>query len=132
LKAAAIALLIALLACPAFSDEAARGWLCVAPLGVKPLTNIFMHCGSGNLSLRIDAQQTVPWPRKESLKIEGLDLTESHLVVASCDGRPIQSFRFKFSTHKRDRLCLSYTDMNDGYEGLRLNEVKGSPWCKCK
>jgi len=85
----AIALLIALLACPAFSDATAHGWLCIEPWGVKPLTNRFTRCGSGNLSLRVDAQRTVPWPRKESLKIEGLDLTESHLAVAICDSQPL-------------------------------------------
>jgi hypothetical protein len=89
LKAAAIAFLIALLASATFSDETACGWLCVASLGVKPLTNRFILCGSGNLSLRIDAQQTVPWPRKQSLTIEDLDLTESHLAVAMCEGRPV-------------------------------------------
>jgi hypothetical protein len=112
-KPTAVALLIALLAYLAFSDATARGWLCIEPSGVKLLTNRFIHCGSGNLSLRVDAQQTVPWPRKESLKIEDLDLTESHLAVAICDGKPLQSLRFKFSTWKNDRLCLSYADMRD-------------------
>lgn len=132
MKAAAIALLIALLASAAFSDETARGWLCVASLGVKPLTKRFILCGSGNLSLRIDAQQTVPWPRKESLKIEDLNLTESHLAVAMCDGRPAQSARFKFSEYKTNKLCLTFDEEADGYEGLRLLNAKHAPWCKCK
>jgi hypothetical protein len=102
--------LIALLACPVFSDETARGWLCVAHLTAKLSSNLFIHCSSRNLSLRIDAQQLVQSLRKGSLKIEDLDLTESHLVVAMCDGKVIQSFRFKFSTFKKDRLCLAYTD----------------------
>ena len=132
MRAAAITLLIALLACPAFSDEAARGSLCVASLGLEPLTNRFKLCGSGNLSFRIDARQTIPWPRKESLKIEDLDLTKSHLAVAMCDGKPVQSARFKFSEYETDKLCLTFDEEADGYEGLRLWNAKHAPWCKCK
>lgn len=132
MKPTAIALLIALLACPAFSDATARSWLCIEPLGVKLLTNRIIRCGSGNLSLRVDLQQTVPWPREEGLTIQDLGLTESHLAVAICDGQPLPSFRFEFSTWKNDRPCLSYADKNDGYEGLRLSEMKRKPWCKCK
>jgi hypothetical protein len=40
-KPTAIALLIALLACPAFSDATARGWLCIEPLGVKLCKQIY-------------------------------------------------------------------------------------------
>ena len=90
-------------------------------------------CKSGLLSLRIDSRKPVPWPHEDSLKIADLDIVASHLVVASCDGKPIQSFRFHFSEFKASGLCLEFQGLFDGYEGMRLWDAKHSPWCKaCK
>lgn len=80
--------------------------------------------------MTIDKRSPVPWPHESPLKIDGLELTKSHLVVAACDGRPVQSFRFTFSTHKVDGLCLTFEDMVDGYEGMRLWDAKRASWCK--
>jgi hypothetical protein len=84
-------------------------------------------CNSGTFSPRIDTRESVPWPRKESLEIDDLDLTQHHLVVASCGGKPIQSFRFHFSDFKASGLCLTFQDMFDGYEGMRLWDAKHAP-----
>jgi hypothetical protein len=90
-------------------------------------------CNSGMLTIKIDTRESVPWPHKESIKIDDLDLTQSHLVVASCDGKPVQSFRFHFSEFKASGLCLTFEDLFDGYEGMRLWDARHSPWCKkCK
>ena len=92
-----------------------------------------LFCDPAKLSLKIDTQQPVPWPRKVSLKIEGLDLTQSHLVVAMCRAKPLQSFRFKFYDCGTGELCLTFEEyMFDGYQGMRLWESKHAPWCKCK
>jgi hypothetical protein len=133
LKTIAIALLIALFACPAFSDDTARGWLCVGPFPARTPSNAGLSlCDSGKLSLQLDKGEILPWPRKESLKIEDLDLTKSHLVIARCNGKPVQSARFKFSGYNTDKLCLTFEYLADGYEGMRLWDAKHVPWCKCK
>jgi len=88
-----------------------------------------LFCGSGKLSLRIDTLQAVPWPNKKSLKIEDLDLTSRHRVVISCDGKPQQSFRFRFSEFKTGDLCLF---INELYQTAQLWEPKQAPWCKCR
>jgi hypothetical protein len=133
LKAAAIALLIALLACPAFSDESPCGSLCVGPIPDRlPSPGLGTLCDSRKLSVQLDKREIIPWPRKGSLKIEDVDLTESHLLVARCDGKPVQSTRFKFSEYNTDKLCLTFDDLADGYEGLRLWDAKHPTRCKCK
>ena len=79
------------------------------------------------LLFKIDKRKAVPWPHKESLKIEGLDLKERHLVVLISDDKRIQSFWFRFTDFKNADLCISF----DGYQGVQLREAKGSQ-CKCK
>jgi hypothetical protein len=125
-----IAFLIWVLAWPATAAQSEHGSLCVHPV---PQGHTYLSCRSGNLSLKIDARQSIPWPRKEGLKIEDLDLTQSHLVVAICDGKRVQSARFRFSSYKTAELCLAFQDMFDGYEGLWLTTAKDTPWCRhCK
>jgi|SRR5712692_1768149 len=127
LRPTAIALLIAFLLCPAFSAESEHGSVCVAPVPVEPPSTAAtpeLFCHSGSLSLKIDKQQAVPWPHKESLKIEGLDLTQRHRVMILCDGKPQQSFRFRFSEFKTKQPCLF---INDLYQTAQLWESKQSP-----
>ncbi len=56
----------------------AQGSVCVAPVPLQPPTAAAPggDCQSGNLSLKIDAQNKVPWPRTNSLQINPLDLTQ--------------------------------------------------------
>jgi len=130
----AFVVLLLVLVCPAFSSQSELGWLCVSPVPARPPSNVSgLLCNSGMLRVRVDTRDSIPWPRQESLKIDNLDLTQSHLVVASCDGKPIQSFRFHFSELKASGLCLTFQDTFDGYEGMRLWDAKRAPWCKkCK
>lgn len=60
-----------------------------------------------------------PWPQKVGLKIEGLSLGEKHLVVVHSGGKPIQSFRFRFTDYKETELCLLF----DGYGGPDLRHM---------
>jgi hypothetical protein len=131
LKAILIAFLSAVLAFPQFSKDSKFGSLCVAPIPIRA-SSIGTLCDSGKLSLKVDKMEPVAWPHEESLKIGGLDLSENHRVVTTCDGKPIQSVRFNFSAFKTENLCLEYQDLFDGYEGLRLWDAKHAPWCKCK
>jgi len=120
LRPTAIALLTAPLVCPAFSAESEHGSVCVAPVPPEPPSTAAteeLFCHSGNLSLKIDKQQVIPWPHKESLRIEALDLTQRHRVVVLCDGKPQQSFGFRFSEFKTKRLCLF---INDLYQTVQL------------
>jgi hypothetical protein len=115
---------IAFLLCTAFSAESEKGSVCVAPLPVEPPSTAAtpeLFCHSGNLSLKIDKQQVVSWPRQESLKIESLDLTQRHRVTILCDGKPQQSFGFRFSDFKSKQLCLF---INDLYQTAQLWESK--------
>jgi len=80
------------------------------------------------LSLKIDKNPSILWPHKESTKIGDLDVSQRHLVVLTSDGKKIQSFWFRFSDYKSTDLCMDF----DGYQGVRLQEKKYSPWCKCK
>ena len=132
MKQTAIALSIVFLPCPAFSAEPERGSVCVAPVSVEPpitAATAELFCHSGILSFKIDNQQVVPWPHKESLTIEGLDLAQGHRVMVLCDGKPQQSFRFRFSEFKTKQPCLF---INDLYQTAQPWEPKKSPWCKCK
>ncbi len=62
--------------------------------------------------------------------MEDVDLAERDLLVARCDGKPVQSTRFKFSEYNTEKLCLTFDDLAHGYEGLRLWNEKHAPWCK--
>jgi hypothetical protein len=78
------------------------------------------------LMFRIDNGNKTPWPQKMGLEIEGLELAEKHLVVAYSGGKPIQSFRFRFTDYKETELCLLF----DGYGGPDLRHP--SKLCNCK
>jgi hypothetical protein len=117
------------------------GSLCIAPVLEKPdgRSSPGLVCDSEKLSLRIDAQPAIPWPKipeqdgthrsGKSLKIDALDAGTRHRVVVSCNGKPQQSFTFRFSDFKTHQLCLF---INDLYKTVQLWEAKASPWCKCK
>ena len=122
-------LLIALLVNPVFSVESDFGSVCIVPMAEKPDPRSApgLFCGSEKLSLKIDAK-VMPWPIKESVRIDALDAAARHRVVILCDGKPQQSFAFRFSEFKATELCLFLSDL---YKTAQLREVKRSPWCKC-
>lgn len=109
-----------------------HGSVCVAPIPEEPPSTAGtpeLFCHSGKLSLRIDGLPAMPWPHKDSFKFASLDVDRTHIVVVLCDGKPQQSFRFRFSEYKRSELCLF---INDLYQTAQLWEAKRSPWCRCK
>jgi hypothetical protein len=78
----------------------------------------------------IDKRAAVPWPQRQSLKIEALDLSERHLLaVIDSRGKSVESLWFRFWEYKSTDLCMAY----DGYQGIGLQEAtRRTPWCKCK
>jgi hypothetical protein len=117
----------------AIAQETA-GSVCVAarvddPFWKEPTTLPNGEINSHGLRVKIDKRPAVAWPDRTSLKLDGLDTKEPHvLVVLSADGKPIESVRFKFSQYQSTQLCMAY----DGYQGIGLQEVtRRTPWCKC-
>jgi len=130
LKRTVLAVSIVFLLSPVSDAQTLEGTVCVAPVPVEPPTTSAPGLGcSGNLSLKIDDQKGVPWPHRESMQIEHLDLAQRHRVTVLCDGKPQQSFRFRFSEFKTKELCLF---INDFYQTVQLWEPRQSPWCKCR
>jgi hypothetical protein len=129
-KSAATALFLVLLISQSISAEGGEGTVCVAPNSAEPPQRFSpgLEYNPATLSLKIDQRQPIPWPHKDSFKIDGLDLKERHLVVLTSNGKRLQSFWFRFSEFNSVDLCIAF----DGYGGPELREAKGSPWCKCK
>src|SRR5690242_13870959 len=116
---------------PALADKSQQGVICVAPFDFQsadprldPVEGL--RCTSGKLSLKVDAHKAIPWPSKESIRMDGFDFNQRHRVVVLCDNKPQQSFSFRFSELKSSRLCLF---INDLYKTVQLWDAKGSPWC---
>jgi hypothetical protein len=125
-------LLLLLLSSTAFAADSQEGSICVAPIPKEAPTTAGtpeLACPSGKFSLKIDDRPLIVWSSNASVKIDDLDLTVRHRVTIFCNGKPHQSFRFRFSEFKSKQLCLF---LNDLYQTAQLWETKGSPWCKCK
>ena|SRR5205085_3230180 len=125
-----LVLLISHLACAQQS-----GSVCVAarvddPFWKETATLPNGQINTHGLQLKVDKSATTSWPERKSLKIDGLDTTEKHLlVVLDSKGKPVESVRFKFSEFKSRNLCMFY----DGYQGIGLKDAtRQTPWCKCK
>jgi TonB family protein len=115
------------------SVEPETGTICVAARADDPFRGQVIpptgDVSSQGLQVKIDKQPVISWPQRQSLKIEGLDLKERHLLaVVDARGRPIESLWFRFTTYDSKHLCMSY----DGY-GIGLDaDGRHFPWCKCK
>ena len=117
----------------AFAMQGETGTICVAPLpqpvdGRRGAGPESVTCSGDKFSLKIDSQRSISWPLKQSTTFTGLDLSARHRVVVLCDGKPRQSFTFRFSG-KETKLCLF---LNDLYWTVQLWPDKRTPWCKCK
>jgi hypothetical protein len=105
--------------------------ICIAPHFVDTDTSSpdVPPCRSGRYGVTIDSGAAVDWPRTESVKIEGLDAKALHRVVVQCNGKPHQSFRFRFTQFKSPTPCLF---LNDFYKTAQLWEARRAPWCSCQ
>jgi hypothetical protein len=134
MRAGVIALLSVFLFPTAAGAEPERGTVCVAARAVTPFWGQVIRptgeVSSGALRVKVDKRSPISWPQRESLKIEGLDSTERHLLaVVDAPGKTVESLWFRFTTYNSLHLCMSY----DGYQGIGLlADGKHCPWCKCK
>src|SRR5437660_9201035 len=112
--------------CPPCIAQQEYGSLCVAPPPEDmPKTTIVRSlCYDFKFAIKIDQQKALSWPTNGSVKIDKLDLGVRHLVVVYCDGKPHQSFYFRFSEFKNRDLCLF---LNDFYKTVQLWDPKESP-----
>ena len=85
-----------------------------------------MQCSSANFSFRIDDGPVQKWPRGQPVRAGGLDVAVRHRIRTYCDGKPHQSFSFRYSDYKSTELCLF---LNDLYFTPQLWER--TPICKC-
>jgi hypothetical protein len=127
----AVVIVGAAVAPPALA-QSATGFVCVAPRPKQPPTTSspdIPPCPSNNLAIKVDDKEAVEWSRTESLALSPLDPTRRHRVTIQCDGKPQQSFTFRFSEYQSSKLCLF---LNDFYQTVQLWERERAPWCKCK
>jgi len=115
------------------SAEPETGTICVAARADDPFRGQVIPPGevsSNGLQVKVDKRPAIPWPQRESLKIEGLDLKERHLLaVVDAHGKAIECLWFRFTTYNSKHLCMSY----DGYQGIGLDaDGRHCPWCRCK
>lgn len=132
---ATVTLLAAVLLFPhAGSAELKTGTICVAARAADPFRGQVIpptgEVSSNGFQVKVDKRPALPWPQRESLKIEGLDLKERHLLaVVDTHGKPIESLWFRFTTYNSKHLCVFY----DGYQGIGLDaDGRHRPWCRCK
>lgn len=133
-KTGPVVVTLVLLVSVSATAQQGMGTVCVAariddPFWKEPATLPSGEINSHGLKIRVDKRPVEEWPRRKSLKIDGLDASERHLlVVLDSGGKPIGSVRFKFSNYKTTDLCMVY----DGYQGIGLQEAsRRTPWCKC-
>jgi hypothetical protein len=105
----ALAILIALSFAPLSSADPETGVLCVIPDPPSSQYYATVPFDLKTLMFKIDNGKKIAWPQKTGLKVEGLALSERHLVIVYSWGRPIQSFRFRFTDYKQTELCLLLT-----------------------
>jgi hypothetical protein len=115
---------------PSISASDKTGSICVLPNSPDPPTRISPggDYNPDTLTLRIDGRRAIPWPHKEPVLIDGLDLQERHLVVLTSDGKRIKSFRFRFAEQQDARRCIYF----DGYQGVQFETPTIAPWCRVK
>jgi len=123
---AAAAVLLGILAAFPTSGEPKTGMLCVIPDPPGCCDRVTISFDLKTLMFRIDSGKKTPWPQKAGLKVEGLSLEDKHLVVLYSQGKPLQSFRFRFRDYNETELCLLF----DGYGGPDLRHM--GKWCGCK
>ena len=129
-----IGLAVGLLFSAGGSAEPGTGTVCVAARADDPFRGQVIpptgEVSSNGLQVKVDKRSAMPWPQRESLKIEGLDLKERHLLaVVDVRGKSIESLCFRFAAYNSKHLCMSY----DGYQRIGLDaDGKRRPWCRCK
>lgn len=121
-----VTLCVAVLSGAQTAPQPETGVLCVIPDPPGCCDRVSIPFDLKTLMFRIDNGDKTPWPQKVGSKVEGLSLTEKHLVVVYSREKPIESFRFRFTEYKETELCLLF----DGYGGPDLRHMSKSCGCK--
>jgi hypothetical protein len=94
------------------------------PFWKEPATLPNGEINSHGLKVRVDRRPVEEWPQRKSLKIDGLDISERHLLaVLDSGGKSIESVRFNFGDYNGTDLCTTY----DGYQGIAYKKPRGEP-----
>lgn len=134
MRVVAIGLTVILLAPTVGNTEPETGTICVAARADDPFRGQVVpptgEVSSYGFQVKVDKRPAIPWPQRKSLKIEGLDLKERHLLaVVDAHGKPMESLWFRFKTYNSQHLCMFY----DGYQGIGLDaDGRHCPWCRSK
>jgi hypothetical protein len=80
-------------------------------------------------AVQIDKLQPIELSRDVGHWVQGLSVSQPHLVVIRSGGKPITSFRFRFTDNDQGDLCLF---MSPYYQTWQLWPDKRCPWCKCE
>jgi hypothetical protein len=112
MRIGAIALLSVVLIPTTGGEGPARGTIAVASRAVTPSRGQVIppagEVSSGGLRVKVDQRPPIPWPQRESLKIEGLDSEERHLLaVVDAHGKTVESLWFRFTNHNSLHLCMA-------------------------
>lgn len=105
--------------------ETKTGALCIIPDPPGCCTRVSGPFDLKTLMYKIDNREKTRWPEKSGSKIEGLIVADQHVVVIYSVGKPIQSFKFRFSQYGQSDLCLLF----DGYGGPDLRPRSKSCGC---
>src|SRR5205814_4437771 len=124
-KTGLMALTLVLLVSISGAARRGPGSVCVAariddPFWKEPATLPNGEINSHGLKIRVDRRPVEEWPQRKSFKIDGLDISERHLlVVLDSSAKPIESVRLKLAVYQSTDLCMTY----DGYEAIDLQEA---------
>jgi hypothetical protein len=80
-------------------------------------------------SVQIDKRKALTASKEKSINVPGLAVDRRHLVKIFGDGKPVESFWFKFSEFSTTKLCLWFNPL---YQTWQLWDAKdGGAKCKC-
>lgn len=113
------------------SAKSSSGSIRIAPFkdSQEKMASPGLFCDSGNRSYRIDSLKAVPWPKGAEETVTGLDVSQAHRITISCNGKPQQSFRFRFLDYKTETVCLFLSGL---YKTAQLCNPKTSVFCQCR
>lgn len=114
--------------------NALSGSMCIASVTPpnseqKSLTNPSGGNRISSYSVQIDKRKPVTTQNDKSISISGLAVSRRHLVKIFGDGRPVESFEFRFSGFSTTKLCLWFNSL---YETWQLWDARdGGAKCRC-
>jgi hypothetical protein len=127
---------LALLAIPLpLQAQDAFGQVCIAPAdppapGQKSLRNPAAGNRVRQYTVQIDSLPPVAVSTQTTQLVKDIPTAGAHWVRIKGDGKPVASFKFKFSDFPSSQLCLFFNEL---YESWNLWDSKqAKSICKCK